>query len=182
MSEDTMSSIRSDVTELQKEVAKQSVLVSKFDTALDKISEVSLNVSKLLAVHEQRIEAQEETGKKLTNLIDQRHKETHDAIARVEDYAEDIQAGFRQELANNQKEILVEIKSLRGDMNAMAAELKDSNDELRNDLENDFDSKFDEVNSRVSRLERLSWLVIGGATVVGVVAAKLIGILQFNLN
>ena len=168
---DAINSIRSDVTEVQKKVAMQEVLVNRFDSALDKISEVSLNVSKLLAVHEQRLDVHEEIVRK--------HE---DSLSSVFEKVSVTEAGLRQEMSNGQKEILVEIKSLRSDMNTLGSDMKKQNEELKNDLEEDFSSQMSEVNQRVSKLERLSWIVIGGATVIGFIISQALGILEFGLN
>jgi chromosome segregation ATPase len=154
--------------EVEKKVAQQEVLVAKFDTALDKISEVSLNVSKLLAVHEQRLESQEENARDLKNAHRSTTEELHSRISSSEQR-------LRTEMTDHQKEILEEIKSLRGDVEELGDDLTDKHDVLKTRLETDFGNKLDKVVTRVSKLERLAYIVIGGAAVLGFIISQAMG-------
>jgi chromosome segregation ATPase len=162
-----LQNMRNDVTEIQKQLATQEVLISRFDTALDKISEVSLNVSKLLAVHEQRLEASEEKTKELPQLIEARFQESNKRFDVVHDRITSVETGMRNELGTMQKEILSELKGVREDMT-----------NLGNDLKEDVDEKIDTVNTRVTKLERLSWIVVGGATVIGFILSQALGVIH----
>lgn len=153
--------------EVEKKVAATEVLVSKFDSALDKISEVSLNVSKLLAVHEQRLETQEEHARN-SKAADQ---DLHSRISSTEQR-------LRQEMTDGQKEILGEIKNLRSDVEELGDELSDKHDTLRTELETSVTTKVDAVSTRVTKLERLAWIVIGATTILGFLIAQGVGLLQ----
>ena len=48
--------IRDDVTDLQRDMAKVGLLVDRLDTTIDKLSEFSGNISKLIAIHETKLE------------------------------------------------------------------------------------------------------------------------------
>jgi chromosome segregation ATPase len=164
--------------EVEKKVAAQEVLVSRFDSALDKISEVSLNVSRLLAVHEQRLETQEETGRRITEQTENRRKEVVEAHEAIHSKVNSVEQRLRTEMLDGQKEIMKEIKGLRTDMNDLGDELKDQNDAAREALSAEFDEKIDKVTSRVSTLERVQWIAIGGATVIGFLLSQALGLFQ----
>jgi len=51
--------IRDDVTDLQRDMAKVGLLVDRLDTTIDKLSEFSGNISKLIAIHETKLEFHE---------------------------------------------------------------------------------------------------------------------------
>lgn len=153
--------------DLEKQVAGQSVLISRFDAALDKISEVSLNVSKLLAVHEQRIEAQEAMT-----------QEAKDARQALHSRVSSTEQRLRQEMSDGQKEILNEIKNLRSDVEELGDDLSDKQDKLKTDLENDFTAKIENVSGRVSKLERLGYLLMGGAAALGFILSQALGFLE----
>jgi len=55
---------------LEQKVTDFSVVVEKLDTAIEKLSEVNNNVSRMLAVHEERITKQEEIDSVLFDKID----------------------------------------------------------------------------------------------------------------
>lgn len=163
---------------IEKKVAAQEVLVSRFDSALDKISEVSLNVSKLLAVHEQRLEAQEETTRRIAEQTENRRKEVVEAQGVLHDRVTSVEQRLRTEMTDGQKTILSEIKGLRTDMNELGDELKEQNETSKQELTADFEEKIDKVNTRVSALERIQWIAIGGATVIGFLLSQALGLFQ----
>ncbi len=55
---------------LEQKVSDFSMVVEKIDTAIEKLSEVNNNVSRMLAVHEERITKQEDTDTVLFHKID----------------------------------------------------------------------------------------------------------------
>ena len=55
---------------LEQKVSDFSMVVEKIDTAIEKLSEVNNNVSRMLAVHEERITKQEELDSVLFDKID----------------------------------------------------------------------------------------------------------------
>lgn len=162
--------------DIEKKVAQQEVLVSRFDSALDKISEVSLNVSKLLAVHEQRLEAQEEAAKKIADVTEARRKEALDAQDAIHSKVNSVEQRLRTEMADGQKEILSEIKSLRTDMTDLGDELKEQNDTAKDELSKEFENKIDKVTGRVSALERIQYIALGGAAVIGFLLSQALGL------
>jgi len=58
------------VAVLEEKVEQFERLLSKFDSAIEKIAEVNNNVSRMLAVHEERISKQEEVDDILFDKID----------------------------------------------------------------------------------------------------------------
>ena len=164
--------------DVEKKVAAQEVMVAKFDTALEKISEVSLNVSKLLAVHEQRLEAQEDFTKSIPELLEDRRKEYYQRFEEIHGRISDTDQELRKEMSNNHKEILGEIKSLQTDIKDLGEDMSEKHNTLRTGLEADFTEKVEAVSQRVSKLEKLAYIVIGGATVVGFLLSQALGILQ----
>lgn len=64
------------IVSLQKDMDHNKVLLSRMDATLEKLTEVSTNVSKLLAMHEQRLEIQEKTNTLLTSQLE-KLKEQH---------------------------------------------------------------------------------------------------------
>lgn len=61
--------IRDDVTDLQKDMAKVGLLVDRLDITIDKLSEFSGNISKLIAIHETKLEFHEKQNADLLHEI-----------------------------------------------------------------------------------------------------------------
>ena len=114
--------IRTDVEILKRDMEMIASLAGKFDVAIDKLSAVSVTVDKMLAVHETRLQNNEQQREIL-------HQ-------RISDMKRDITDEFRA--------------------------LRDENRKQHN-----------EVNERLSKLEKWRWLVVGMATAVGFLVASL---------
>lgn len=77
--------IREDIVDLQKDMAKIGTLVDRLDMAIDKLTEFSDNVSKLIAIHETRITYHESQADSLLQEIKNLRKEStdqHTALAK----------------------------------------------------------------------------------------------------
>ena len=56
----TMSDLNTEVQLLKKEVSDMKMIYSRLDKAIEKISDVSNSINRMLAVHEEKITQQEE--------------------------------------------------------------------------------------------------------------------------
>ena len=115
--------VKTDVEILKRDMELVSALAEKFDIAIDRLTEVSTSVDKMLAVHENRLENQEQQREIL-------HQ-------RISDLKRDITDEFRLLRDENRKQHV-------------------------------------EVNDRLSKLEKWRWFVVGIATVIGFIVAKII--------
>ena len=61
---------KTDLELLKRDVNQISGIFTKLDTTIDKLGEVSTNLSKIVAVHEAKLEKQDNTDKQLQSLID----------------------------------------------------------------------------------------------------------------
>ena len=72
------------VAVLETRLENFEALVTRLDSAIEKIAEVNNNVSRMLAVHEQRISKQEEIDEILFDKIDKLHDKMdsdHDSVS-----------------------------------------------------------------------------------------------------
>jgi acetate kinase len=132
-------------------MAKFGSLVDRLDITIDKLTEVSTSVSQLLAVHESKLTAQEEYTKHITELVERRRVDTDDKMKAIGDRIIAGEKDIQNKLDIQYDELLKEIKAAR----------KDSADEHK------------ELVSRIGKIEKWSWVVIGGAMVVGFVLSKI---------
>jgi len=131
--------------DLDIDVKSLERIVTKLDDSIEKLTEVSGNISKLLAVHEERM-----------NNIEKSTDRNEDDIRDIHDKIHD----FARELVKkiDQVELNIETK--------LAANQLNSN-EGHDKIQRVFDLKMEEINKRLTALEAWRWLVIGGAVVVG---------------
>jgi chromosome segregation ATPase len=69
-------SLKNELKTLSTDMAQIDVLVDRLDTTIEKLAEVSTGVSRLLAVHEQRIEHQEKMAVQLYDMLEKRREES----------------------------------------------------------------------------------------------------------
>ena len=60
------------VVDLQRRTERMDVMLDKLDTSIEKLTEVSQNVSKLLAVHEEKLDQQQKINNQFSVLMEQR--------------------------------------------------------------------------------------------------------------
>ena len=122
------------------------VVVAKIDETIEKISESTYTVSKLLAVHNERINNLEKDN-------DDTNKEIKDITDRME---------------KNTKEILKELSS-------MEERIEDRIDETREqstDQHKALSEKVDKLDTRLNELEKWRWYIGGGLALIAFVIGK----------
>ena len=97
--------IRVQLASLTKDIENVNSIQGKLDTAIDKLTEVSSHIKSMLAVHEEKINRQEQ----LDDII----------FDKIKDRAEEIDTVYRElkkDIEMTEKRLLCEIKALRNDI------------------------------------------------------------------
>lgn len=94
-----------DVYQLKAEIHQIGTLVDRLDTTIDKLTEVSKNISELLAVQGTRLQYQEKMSNQLAEWIEQTKQDSAKTKKSVTD-----------EMVATEKKIMEEIKLIREDM------------------------------------------------------------------
>ena len=138
-----MSELETEVKLLKKEVQDQTKIHDRLDIAIEKLTDVSNSIHRMLAVHEEKITRQEEAIFEAEGLIETRRIEL---TVKIDD--------LHSRITTNTKEI----------MTAASDQHKEHTKDiqkLRNDL-----------TIRVGILEKWRWLIIGGSIVTGFLLHK----------
>jgi len=104
MSDTLLVKVQSDISNLQKDMAQVSVLVDRMDTTIEKLTELSTNISKLLAVHELRLEQYEKISEKLIENAERRRDELEVKVKEI-----------YKEISVLDNKVLEELKSFRNE-------------------------------------------------------------------
>lgn len=134
--------------EIEIEVLK--TVVYKLDSSLEKISEVSNVIGKLLAVHDERLNSIEKAS-------DKREEEIRDLHSRITTQTREIV----EKLDNMEVRIEEQMKDSAA---ASTAQYKSIQQEIKSDIE--------KMNERVNLLERWRWYVLGASAIIGYVVSK----------
>lgn len=136
---------------LEVEVEVLKTVVSKLDHSIEKISQVSNDIGRLLAVHDERIDQLERVS-----------------VARMEDIKE-----LHSRITTGNREISEKIdhldRTIQDRMSKAAAASKEQHEEIQKEIQKDVK----EIADRVDVLERWRWMIVGGAIVLGFVIGNL---------
>ena len=138
-----MTELETKVKLLEKEMHDRKGVFQRLDIAIEKLTDVSNSINRMLAVHEEKIARQEDAILDAEELIETRRVELTIKIDEL-----------HSRITTNTKEI----------MTAATQQHKEHTDDiqkLRNDL-----------TTRVGVLEKWRWLIIGGSIVVGFLLHK----------
>lgn len=150
------------MTGMDAEVQVLKSVVTKLDTSIEKITQVSGDIGKILAVHEQRL----------------------DVIEKVSEYRNEEIKDIHSRITTQTREVVEKIDQLQTriehKMNAAAVASKDQHDAIKQAVQADIaevaktlDDDIKEVTERVNVLERWRWMIVGGSIVIGYVLGNL---------
>jgi chromosome segregation ATPase len=144
MSDDALHSVRTDVEVLKKDVSNMQGLLGRIDSAIDKIADASNGISRILAVHDNKIsESQKE--------LDER-KRVHEREAEL----------LHRRISDKEAEQRDLVEKHHSDL----MEFLEAHDSRSR-------ASYQELTDRVTSLENWKWIVIGGSTIVGFLIAEL---------
>ena len=154
--------IETQVALLQNEVHSISSVFTRLDAAIERIGELSSNISKMLAVHEEKLLQQNNINTDLYQTIETRRNELETDIKEL-----------HSRVTTQTREIVEKMDDmqtrLEHRMNAQSEMSKQQHDEMKNELQKDVK----EIADRVDVLERWRWMIVGGAVVLGYILGHL---------
>jgi chromosome segregation ATPase len=138
-----MAELETEVELLKKELHDQKRIHDRLDIAIEKLTDVSNSIHRMLAVHEEKIARQEEAIFEAENKIEERRSELSSKIDEL-----------HSRITTNTKEI----------MSAAALQHQEQNKEIQKIR--------DELSTRVGVLEKWRWIIIGGSIIAGFIIQK----------
>ena len=138
-----MAELETEVELLKKELHDQRKIHDRLDIAIEKLTDVSNSIHRMLAVHEEKIARQEEAIFEAENKIEERRSELSSKIDEL-----------HSRITTNTKEI----------MSAAASQHQEQNKEIQKIR--------DELSTRVGVLEKWRWIIIGGSIIAGFIIQK----------
>ena len=140
------------VSYLQQDMAKVGMLVDRLDTTINKLADISTNVSSLLAVHETKLSATEIISKQTVELVEKRRIETDDKLQTLHTRISSGEKELSEKIDTQYDEIMRELKEMRIEST----------------------TQHNKLSGRITTMEKWMWAVVGGSAVVGGLIAILI--------
>ena len=141
----SVNKLAEEVSYLNRDMAVVNTLVSRLDTTIDKLTDISSSVSSLLAVHETKLTSQEIISKQLSNLVEARRVETEDKVQLLHERISSGERELKESIDDQYDELMKEIKEMRAESTTQHTVLSE----------------------RITAMEKWMWTVIGGAAIVG---------------
>ena len=113
MIENGTTDIKVKLESLRKDIENNQSINNRLDTAIDKLTDVSTSIKSMLAVHEEKIQRQEQ----MDDIIFTKLKDRADEI-------DNVYRDLQREINQVEKRVLVEIKSLRNDIGSRVGVLE----------------------------------------------------------
>lgn len=151
-------SLETDVAVLKHEVGQIGQLFTKLDSALDKLGDVANNITKLLAVHEEKIGMSERIDRELFELVEKRRVEMAEDIKEIHSRISTIQRELSDEITETEHKIISALDDLKKTLKETKLEHDTNNTNIQN---------------RLGELEKWRWVLLGGGTVIGLLLSKL---------
>ena len=140
-----MAELETEVKLLKKELQDQAKIHDRLDVAIEKLTDVSNSIHRMLAVHEEKIARQEEAIFQAEEQIEVRRSELSKRLDEL-----------HSRITTNTKEIMTAAASQHQQQNREIQKIKD------------------ELVSRVGVLEKWRHVLIGGSIVIGFMLHKFI--------
>lgn len=111
--------IQNDVSSLQKDITQVNTIVDKLDITIEKLTDVSSNISRLLAVHETRLENQEKAGSQLATLIEKNKEQIDAELKNIDKRITQTEKDLDVKIDDRHKEVMTQIASVMGEIKTL---------------------------------------------------------------
>ena len=111
--------VKVDVEILKRDIDRFSGLFDRLDATIEKLTEVSGGINRMLAVHENRLEQQEELTKHFITLMEERRRENSDKYDIVQNRITQTRDEMQQEIKDSIKEVVAKIDKLSETVNKL---------------------------------------------------------------
>lgn len=160
-----LNNLETDIAVMKRDINQFGVLFTKLDTTIEKISEMSNNVGRLLAVHEERLDILANMDRNLEEKIEKRKLELTADVKELHSRITTVNRDLCDRIDESEK-------SLKQEISKLTEAIKNEHREEKEIIAS--------VEKRVELLERWKWFVVGGAVVVGWLLSKVPFLLTFT--
>lgn len=158
---DSLSSVRTDLSLLSKDVVTIINTQDRIDSSIDKLTDISNNIAKLVSVYGSKLDSHEETIKTITTSFEKKKDDS--------DRKFDV---VKNEIQKLEKEMVAYFNDKEEKMNKSFLDLKDA-------LTKEINERDEQVETKILSLQKFQWMLLGGGAVAGALSS---GALQVFLK
>lgn len=155
-----------EIAVLKSDVTRMASLFERTNTAIEKMGEVSNNIARMLAVHEERINKHDVIVEELFSLIEKRKQELSSDVKELHSRITTVTRELADDIGETENRLMTAMtygmtdikKCITDETRAVSTEQK-------------------KLEERVSELEKWRWFIMGGSVVLGSFSHEIVGIL-----
>ena len=140
-----MAELETEVQLLKRDIEDVKSIHGRLDVAIDKLTDVSNSIHRMLAVHEEKLARQEEASIELEQQIEKRRSEV---LTKIDD--------LHSRITTNTKEIMINAAAQHAEQNKEIQKIREA------------------LSGRIGVMERWRHVLIGGSIVVGFLLHKFV--------
>jgi len=150
-----MVELETKVAILEHDLKQMQVVFGRLDTIIEKMTDVSNSINKMLVVHDLKLSGQENVNKDLYDAM-----EVH-----------------RRESTENNKELHSRITTTTRELSDKVNQTEDKIMASIKELKGSVDKEEEKNKKRIDQLERTKYIMIGGGLVLGALITKILPVL-----
>jgi len=147
-----MDTLETKVAVLEHDLKQVQVVFGRLDVAIEKIGDVSNCINKMLAVHDTKLELQENVNEDIYQSLEVHRNETKASNAELHSRITTTTRELETKIQNTEDKLLDAIK----------------------DLKRSVEKEEEKNKERIDKLEKTKYLMIGGGIVVGAIITKIL--------
>ena len=156
-------SLETQVAVVEQEINSTRDIVDRLNNAIEKITNVTTDIGKILAVHDQRLDRGEKATNDVFDLLEKRRQEMNEDIKEL-----------HSRITTTTRELSTEISDVRKC-------IVDGIDDLKKELKEDqkyHNEKQSKLEERIDALEKWRYMLVGGGIVGGFIINKLLSVID----
>lgn len=156
-------SLETQVAVVEQEINSTRDIVDRLNNAIEKITNVTTDIGKILAVHDQRLDRGEKATNDVFDLLEKRRQEMNEDIKEL-----------HSRITTTTRELSTEISDVRKC-------IVDGIDDLKKELKEDqkyHNDKQAKLEQRIDALEKWRYMLVGGGIVGGFIINKLLSVID----
>lgn len=147
-----MDSLETKVAVIEHDLKQIQVVFSRLDLAIEKIGDVSNCINKMLAVHDTKLELQENVNEDIYTSLEVHRQETKASNAEL-----------HSRITTTTRELEAKIQTTEDKLLSAIGDLKKS-----------VEKEEEKHKERIDKLEKTKYVMIGGGIVIGAIITKII--------
>jgi chromosome condensin MukBEF complex kleisin-like MukF subunit len=151
-----MDTLETKVAVLEHDLKQVQVVFNRLDVAIEKIGDVSNCINKMLAVHDTKLELQENVNEDIYQSLEVHRQETKASNAEL-----------HSRITTTTRELESKIQTTEDKLLSAIGDLKKS-----------IEKEEEKSKERIDKLEKAKYLFVGGGIVVGAIVTKIIPLLM----